>query len=70
MLLIQVIGNVQSAVCLIRLLIMQAKHVRQTDPKDRFEAIYLSEVLLLNNKASIEQKILDDIIAVSSGFLL
>lgn len=63
--LISIIHNVQSAVCLIRLLIMQAKHVRQTDPKERFEAVYLSEVLLLNNKANIEQKVVDDIIAVS-----
>ena len=44
---------------------MQAKHVRQTDPKERFEAVYLSEVLLLNNKANIEQKVVDDITAVS-----
>jgi hypothetical protein len=46
---------------------MQAKHVRQTDPKERFEAVYLSEVLLLNNNAIIKQKILDDIVGVSFG---
>jgi hypothetical protein len=46
---------------------MQAKHVRQTDPKERFEAVYLSEVLLLNNRAIVEQKVLDNIIGVSFG---
>jgi hypothetical protein len=49
---------------------MQAKHVRQTDPKERFEAVYLSEVLLLNNRAIIEQKVLDNIIGVSFGLFI
>lgn len=43
---------------------MQAKHVRETDPKERFEAVYLSEVLLLNTKANIDQKVVEDISAV------
>lgn len=43
---------------------MQAKHVRETDPRERFEAVYLSEVLLLNTKANIDQKVAEDIFAV------
>ena len=51
----------QSAVRLVRLLINQARNVRQTDPLDRFAAIYLSEVLILNNRVLIENRILDDV---------
>lgn len=54
----------QSAICLIRLLLMQAKMVRLIEPKDRFDAIFLSEILLLNNRTVIEQRILDDITTV------
>lgn len=43
---------------------MQAKMVRLTEPKDRFDAIFLSEILLLNNRTLIEQRILDDITTV------
>ena len=43
---------------------MQAKMVRETQPKNRSGAIFLSEILLLNNKTVIEQRILDDITTV------
>lgn len=46
---------------------MQAKMVRQTQPKDRPDAIFLSEILLLNNKTVIEQRILDDITTVTDS---
>lgn len=45
---------------------MQAKMVRLTEPKDRFDAIFLSEILLLNNRTVIEQRILDDITTVTT----
>lgn len=45
---------------------MQAKMVRLTEPKDRFDAIFLSEILLLNNRTVIEQRILDDITTVTA----
>jgi hypothetical protein len=56
----------QSAICLIRLLILQAKQVREIIPNGRMDAIYISEVMIEKNKAFINDRILEDIGTVNT----
>lgn len=62
--LISFILSSQSAICLIRLLILQAKHVRDNPPLERLDAVYIQEVILEKNKLSIEDRVMNDIVTV------
>jgi hypothetical protein len=55
----------QSAICLIRLLILQAKQVREITPNARMDAIYIAEVIIEKNKAIVNDRILEDIRTVN-----
>ena len=56
----------QSAICLIRLLILQAKQVRETPIDQRLSAVYLG-VSFDQSKSTIQAKILEDIFTVSGA---
>ena len=54
----------QSAICLIRLLILQAKQVRDTPIDQRLTAVYMGEVSFDQSKSIIQEKIIEDIAVV------
>ena len=54
----------QSAICLIRLLILQAKQVRDTPIDQRLTAVYMGEVSFDQSKSIIQDKIIEDIAVV------
>ena len=57
----------QSAICLIRLLILQAKQVREIPIDQRLSAVYLGDVSFEQSKSTIQSKILEDIFTVSGA---
>ena len=57
----------QSAICLIRLLILQAKQVREIPMDQRLTAVYLGDVSFEQSKSTIQAKILEDIFIVSGA---
>ena len=54
----------QSAICLIRLLILQAKQVRDTPIDQRLTAVYMGDVSFDQSKSIIQEKIIEDIAVV------
>ena len=57
----------KSAICIIRLLILQAKQVRETPIEERMTAVYLGQVLVNDSKSPIEVKVLEDITMVTGA---
>ena len=57
----------QSAISLIRLLILQAKQVRETPVDQRLTAVYIGEVSFDHSKSVIQDKVLEDIATVSGA---
>ena len=54
----------KAAVCIVLLLIQQAKQVRETPPEERSNAVYVQDISLEKNKAYVAEHILSDIFTV------
>lgn len=52
--------------CIVRLLLQQTKHVRETPPEERANAVYVQDISLEKNKAYVAEHILSDIFTVST----